>query len=404
MFRGSFSLDAAEAVCEANFDGLESLVEKSLVRRWGSGRLGLLDTIREYALERLNDSPEVAELRRRHAEVFLAVAEESNLNAGKLRPGGQRLELAIAEQDNIRTALTWALATGSIRFALELATAVEQFWVTHDPREGMRWFATALERPEAADVPPDVRAHALRAYGSSLGIGGRYEDAERLFEQSLALFEQLGDDPGQAVLLHRLGLTAMWRGDLESARELVEASDEIHRRTNDRWGQAQTVGTLGAIARDVGHEEAARARVSESAALAREVGVPWWEAGMLAELSALALSAGELDEAETSARESLDVADRLRDRAGRVFGIGLLACVAAERGQPERAGRLWAVIEDEDAGAPLGGWRRHRASCETRIRAAASAEFERGYAVGRELTLEDAVAVALGRRAASSTV
>ena len=129
--------------------------------------------------------------------------------------------------------------------------------------------------------------------------------------------------------------------------------------------------------------------------MAREAGVRWWESGALAELACLALNAGRIDEADTHARESLRLAKQLHDRAGRVFGVGLLARVAAERGQSERAGRLWGSIADEDAGAPLGGWRRHRQECEARIREAAGDEFERGRAEGCALTLDDAVTLAL---------
>lgn len=157
----------------------------------------------------------------------------------------------------------------------------------------------------------------------------------------------------------------------------------------------ETTGTLGAIARDAGDDERAYALISESAANAREAGVVWWEGGMLAELAALELNAGRVEEAETRARESLAIADRLHDRPGCVFGVGLLACVAAERGQPERAGRLWGAIEDKVAGAPLGGWRRHRETRERRIRELAGPEFERGRAEGRALTLDDAVSIAL---------
>jgi hypothetical protein len=89
----------------------------------------------------------------------------------------------------------------------------------------------------------------------------------------------------------------------------------------------------------------------------------------------------------------------MRDRGGRVFGIGLLARVAAERGQRERAGRLWGAVENENVGAPLGGWRRHRRRCEEQIRHAASTEFDRGYAESRSLRLEDAVALALAAAA-----
>jgi predicted ATPase/class 3 adenylate cyclase len=394
-FRGSFTVEAAEAVCGADLNTLESLVLKNLARRWGSGRLGMLDTIREFALEQLESSPECEEVRRRHAEFFLAVAESANLNAGKLRPGGQRLDIALAEWDNIRGTLAWAVRSGAVSLGLAVATAVEQLWVLDDPREGMRWFQRLLERPEAEGVALELRAHALRAYGSSTDISGDDDAAKRLYEQSLDLFDRLGDEHGRAVLLHRLGISAMRRGDLVRARGLVEESREIHERTGDRWGEAQTLGTIGAILRDGGDEERAFELIERSAALAREVGVLWWEAGMLAELAQLSLSAGRVDEAETSARKSLVLAGQMRDRAGRIFGVGTLACVAAARAQFELAGRLWGAIEDEDAGAPLGGWRRHRQACERRVRDAAGPEFDSARAEGRRLTLDDAVALAL---------
>jgi hypothetical protein len=116
---------------------------------------------------------------------------------------------------------------------------------------------------------------------------------------------------------------------------------------------------------------------------------------MLAELAALSLNAGRVDEAEHHAQESLAIAAQLRDRAGRVFGVGLLATVSAERGHADRAGRLWSAIEHEYAGAPLGGWRRHREECAAKITNAAGPEFDRGVAAGRELTLDDAVSLAL---------
>jgi hypothetical protein len=116
---------------------------------------------------------------------------------------------------------------------------------------------------------------------------------------------------------------------------------------------------------------------------------------MLAELAALFLRAGRVEDSEAHARESLGIAGRLRDISGCVFGVGLLACVAAEQGESERAGRLWGAIEDKVAAAPLGGWQRHRETCERRIREVAGPEFERGRAEGRALTLDDAVSMAL---------
>ena len=395
VFAGSFTLQAAETVCDAELDILESLVEKSLVRRWGSGGLGMLDTIREYALERLDESPNGEDVRLRHAEYFLAVAESANLSSDRLPSEGQRHDIAIAEQDNIRAALAWALESGSVALGLQLAAAVENFWVTHDPEEAMRWFAALLDHPGARTVPPEVRAPALRAYGSAAYISGQAQRAMRLWEQSLALFEQLGDVLGRAVLLHRLGVSALERGELERARELTEASDELYVQSGDAWGRVLTVGVLGAIARDEGHAERAFELMTEGASLAHEFRVSWWEGGLLAELASLSLTAGRVDEADEHARNSLALADELRDRPGRVFGVGLLACVAAERGESEHAGLLWGSIEDADAVAPLGGWRRHRQECEAWISGAAGPEFERGRAAGRELTLDAAVALAL---------
>jgi predicted ATPase/class 3 adenylate cyclase len=181
VFRGSFSLGAAEAICGANLDILESLVEKNLIRRWGSGRLGMLDTIGEYALERLDESPDAEVIHQRHGEFFLGLAESAvppevtanrsalgNLNAAKLDVRKPMLhDIAKADQDNFRGALAWAIRSGSIGLGLKLASALDSFWVTNDPAEGMRWFAGLLERPEAEAVQADIRADALRAYGGS---------------------------------------------------------------------------------------------------------------------------------------------------------------------------------------------------------------------------------------------
>ena len=400
VFRGSFSVEAAEAIFGATLDVLESLVVKSLVRRLATGRLLLLDTIREYALDRLDDTAEADDMRRRHADFFLSLAWDANLDAGKLRAGGQRLDVALLEIDNFRAALAWAVRSGFVALGLEIATAAEQLWVVHDPHEGVRWFERLLEHPQAADgVPEGLRGEALRAYGSSLHVAGRPDLAAQVWPQSLEIFERLDDEHNRAVMLHRLGLSAMMRGDLELARQLVETSDEIHRRRGNTPGLAQTSGALGAIARDSGDEARALELVGESVALAREVEFLWWECGALAELAWLSLDAGLLDEGEAHARHSLAIADRLRDRPARIFAVGVLARVAAERRDSQRAGLLWAVVENEHYGAPLGGWQRHRAAAEERIRGAAGTEFDRGYAEGRELPLDDAVTIALDRRA-----
>jgi len=401
VFRGGFSLEAAENVCDADLDAIESLVVKSLVRRWGSGRLGLLDTIREYALDRLDESPEAEAVRRRHTEFFLAIAEAANLNPSTLDPSKPiRHDIVSLEQNEMLGALAWALESGCVALGLRLATAVGGWlWSTDDPREGLGFFDRLLGNPERDGVPAEILADALREYGAQADLAGENDKATALSERSLALYEELGDDHGRAVLLHRLAGQAMRRGQLNRARELVQKSHAIHERNDDQWGVAQTVGTLGAIARDVGEVGVAYDLIARSAKISREVGsagmVAWWTGGMLAELAILSLNAGRVDEAEEHARESLALAEELRDRASRVLALGIHACIAAERGELERAGRLWAAVENEDAGAPLGGWRRHRQSCEARVREVAGPEFERGRAEGRALSLDDAATLAL---------
>ena len=409
VFQGSFSLEAAEAVCAADLDVLESLLVKNLVRRWGSGRLGMLDTIREYALERLDESPDAEAIRRRHADFFLALLRDANLTSPKLdarKP--MRHDVALAEQDNLRGALAWTLRSAEITLGLELATAADWFWAMEDPSEGIRWFERLFEHPRAEAVALEVRAYALCSYAGSTHIGGDPDGAERLAEQSLALFDQLEDEHGRAVLLHRLGICRMVAGDLERARRLVEESHALHARKDEPVTRAfrlgETTGTLGAIARDAGDEERAYALISESAAIARGAGVVWWEGGMLAELAALFLRAGRVEDAEAHARESLAIADRLRDIPGCVFCVGVLACVAAEQGESERAGRLWGAIEDKVAAAPLGGWQRHREACAARMGKAAGPEFDRGRDAGRTLTLDDAVSLALAPPDVEATV
>ena len=190
----------------------------------------------------------------------------------------------------------------------------------------------------------------------------------------------------------------MRRGDLARAAELVTESNRIHGRTGDRWGQAQAVGTLGAIERDSGNEERAYELIAVSLTMAREAGVRWWESGLLAELAMLSLRAGRSDEAETQARESLALAEEIGDRAGRVLGVGLFSALAAVHGQPERAQALWAAVAEEDGGAPLGGWRRHREDVETAIREQLGAAWCRPDPAS-PLSLDDAVALAVQPRA-----
>jgi predicted ATPase len=397
VFARGATLESVAAVTGADDQLIESLVDKSLLRRRGD-RFVMLETIREFALEQLEASDEVDAVRGRHAGHFLAVLQGANLSTGVLdlrKP--MRHDIAFSEQDNVREALAWTVARRRPALGLELATAAEWFWVLHDPEEGRRWLEALFNR--ADDVPLDIRAHALRTYAACADIGGHEELAERLYRRSLEAFEELDHDDGRAKLLHRLGVTAMRQGELARARAYLEASWELHQRNENAleraWGRTQIVGTLGAVARDEGDSALAFELVREGLDIVREVGNSWWESGLLAELGALAAQDGRIDETDAYARQALVLAREMRDRAGRVFGVGLLSVVAAERGELERSGRLWGAIADEDGVAPLGGWRRHRPACEARLRELAGEDFERARREGAELSLDEAVEYAL---------
>ena len=162
VFAGGFDLSAAEDVCGADLETLGALVEQSLVRRADGERFALLQTIRELALAELQSAGEESDMRGRHAVHMLAAARSANLHEDS--EGEQRYELIASERDNIRSALRWALEGGDAELGLELATALEMFWLAHSVQEGKGWLEALLSRQRFA--PPELRASALRACGT----------------------------------------------------------------------------------------------------------------------------------------------------------------------------------------------------------------------------------------------
>jgi predicted ATPase/class 3 adenylate cyclase len=383
VFGGGSTLEAARTVCEADLDSLQSLVEKSLLRHTDA-RFWMLETIREYALERLAQSGEEEELRRAHAEHYLAIAEAANLSIESLGRAPQRHDLVIPEQANLRAALEWA--TGAdVALGLRLAVALENFWVGHDPAEGMRRFEALLERAEVIDTT--LHARALRDYGGVSQMGGAHEQARRAYEQGRELFSAAGDEGGVATVDFRLGVDASLSGDFESMLRIYARCLETFRRLGDAIGELQVLGNLGAYECEHGDRERGRELTERSLAMARETGWVWWECAQLGILADVALESGGVEDGERYARESLYLARRLGDRRHMVYGLALLAWVAAERGNEERAAMLWRAVETEEARAPMMGWELDR------DRYAAHA-LPRSTAV-RGLPLDEAVEYAL---------
>ena len=344
------TLEAAQAVCDVDIDTLQTLVEKSLLRHTNE-RFWMLETIREYATERLAASGGAEAIRRRHAEHFLRVAESTCLSTERIGSGPMRYDVALAEQDNMRTALDWALGADPA-LGLRIAIALEQFWVSKDPFEGMSRLAALLGA--AGELPPDVHAGALRVLGGTSTVSGQIQQALQAHHQSLELYERLGDEFGILALRHRLAVSAFIAGDLVGARKTVEENLVRARALDSVQLKAENLSTLANIEVATGNLETALDLFRRHLELARQIGFTWFESIGLANLTEISFRLGRLDEAEEYGRAALGLATGMEDRVLVVTMLALLALVAREKGDAQRAGRLWGAVEAEGEQGSFG--------------------------------------------------
>jgi tetratricopeptide (TPR) repeat protein len=217
VFVGGFTLDAAEKICKAGLDLLQSLVEKSLLRRTNH-RFSMLETVREYASERLDEAGERDELGRRHAEFFTQFAE--------VQPRMRSAELVVQlaeDEGNFRAALSFAGGGRHPELMLRLAGALWRFWWVRDQdEEARRWLEEANAHGEGRPAP--LRAEVLRGLGNVVdGLGDPVRGRE-LEEEALDLYREIGDPEGVGACLNNLGLFALEQGDLDRATSLFEDS------------------------------------------------------------------------------------------------------------------------------------------------------------------------------------
>ena len=394
VFAGGATYDAAEAVCEASPDTLQSLVDKSLLRRREAERprFWMLETIRELAVEHLDASGERAEVRRSHAEHYLGVARESKMDAEAVGP--QRHDLVIPERDNLRAALAWSLETGEVELGLELFVSLENYWATSAPEEGLEWAAALLANRGEADE--HLVARVLRVQGGMQNATGQVDASERSWDEAMAILRRVGDERGIAILLHRYSNTAIRRGDVARVRAFAEESLAAHRRAG-RFpkGEAQAVSSLAWVARQEGDLQRALELLDESGRMCDEAGFRWWRAGTLANAGDVLVELGRLDEARSRVQQALAISRSMHDRFGVVYELRLLAEVAAAAGDPRRAGVLLGATEAEHQRAPVGPWI-HGSTTPSHLVELDDPQFARGREEGRRLELDDAVGIALG--------
>jgi predicted ATPase/DNA-binding SARP family transcriptional activator len=396
VFAGGCSLEAAETVCRAELDTLSSLVAKSLVHRealpGGEARFAMLETIREYALERLGRGREAEALRRRHAEHVLQFSDAEPIpdQAAWLR----RLDL---ELDNVRVALAWALESGKTELALRLAASLWEFWwIRGRLTEGRRWLDWALAQED--EQPKPHRARALHAAASLATRQGDFEGAAKLSERSLRLWEELGDLSGKARALLSLGTVAAEQGDRERARSLSEQAASLYGEAGDRRGRALAVSNLGAIALEEADFSNAKTLSAEAYDLFEELSDGEGMAFALVNQGYAALAEGSYDRALEFLRESMRGLAELgfQDVIGYCFEG--LAAVYTFQGRVKAAARLLGAADAlrERLGVDLAPAEREtHEETVTAVRSQLGGSFVAEWEEGRSMSVDRAVAYAL---------
>jgi predicted ATPase/class 3 adenylate cyclase len=384
VFVGSFDVDVAEHVADAELGDLEQLVETSMVRHVGD-RFSMLETIREYAVDQLESSGLSAARRDLHLEFFVDLAEQASAGLDEPESGHwfRRLEV---EQDNIRAALGWAIETGAREQALRLCTGLTEAWLlTSRLEEGTRWFDQALALDGSA--APTVQARAALEVGRLLMLANRQQEARARLEEGIAMSTALGDDEGVAKGRVNLAIVIL-EEDPQGARWHLEDGLAIFRRTGSRLGEYRARHLLGETLRDLGEPDEGASMLARAIDIADELDSPTRAAATSHSLADLELDRGDLERAKSLYLVSLRNAAVAGIPRHKVYCIAGLAAVAARRGRSLDAARLWSAVERDEAERGY------------RLFAPERARYERALAgiapwTGDPVKLDDAVDAAL---------
>jgi predicted ATPase/DNA-binding SARP family transcriptional activator len=356
VFVGSFELEAAEQICGADLDAMRSLIDKSLVRHGENGRLFLLGTTRDYALEQLDASDERDEIRARHARWYfgLGVADRHGP-----REGTDDLIRLRQDAVDVGLALAWAL-DHDIAAALPLADALFNPWLGAGRlRELERWYERALADPTA--LLPQDRARALAGLGHALVFLERLEPARAALIEALTLYRDAGDERGETLVLLSLGAAEFIAGAPESALAWAEQALPIYERLDDPLGIASTLHRIGEALRELGDFERSAELFVRSMEIRRadRLGSA---ASTVHSLGDLYLDKGDLPAAERYYREALALGLKEGDARLGAYCLAGLACVAARNEDATAAGRLWTLAQrlEHEIGFRLVGAERVR--------------------------------------------
>ncbi len=431
VFAGGWTLEAAEEVCSGEeieegevLDVLSELVERSLVVTEAGHdevpRFRMLEPIRQYGRELLEQSGELEALRSRHASYYLKLAEgedgkEAQHEFRRARPAAW-LERMDTEHANLRATLSWSLDEdtehpdghaepegGRVELGLRLAAALFWFWNTHDYlSEGRGYLQRALSGRRSDPTTASLRARALVGASWLVGFQGDFGAAKTLVEEGLALYREVEDEEGIASALTNLGMVAVLgqREDIP-LRTVMEELGELKPHLENRTTLAYLLVLEGLAALSQGDLEHSLALHEESLELFRETQDARGILNCLVHLGGIALAGGDYEGALSLLRESLRLGWESEVTQQIQVSLHGLACVAASQEQPVRAARLWGAVEgmQEDYGVHLMPMALSFTDYEGRLKLARSQLDEEAWSgtweQGKALALERAVEYAL---------
>ncbi len=405
VFTGGASLHAVDAICADLspldiLNGLSSLVDKSLLLQHagidGEPRFWMLQTIREYALERLDAGGEAPGIRTRHARYFLdfTSAQEQEIFGECPDDWLDRLE---EEHGNLRAALDWLLTQKAIVDALRLLGALGLFWLYRGhSAEGFRWAERIF--PETADAPPAVRAKALILPGSRLAYQlGKHDQGIALAEDALHLARQAGDTYYEALALGHLGLHYAQPGSESEALQLFQQAYDLFCEVESGVGIAWTLMAMGILQSELGQYRDAEAHYAQSLALYERLNSAWGIRNITQHMGITAYYQGQYDRATKLFKAilaSTTVQRAVTNSLDAVFGLAL---VLKARGHASIAARLFAAVSSllDQLGTQLGMPERtiYRSEVAALQAQLGPPVFQEEWDEGRKLSLEQAIEI-----------
>jgi len=411
VFAGGWTLASAEQVCGGDgidasrvIEQLTSLVDKSLVvtdEQAGATRYRMLETVRQYAQDRLRDSGEESQWRSSHLSCFVALGLEFNREVigTKQHAWLARME---SEHDNLRAALAWSTEASPLD-GLQLAVALDAFWrIRGFLAEGREWFARLLDIVPI-DLRTRLRARGLYAAALFAILQGDYAAGKGWLQESLMLFREIDDPRNVAYALDSLAYLAIEQGEYPEAEARAREAVDLLRARASREGLCFSLIHLAIAVRWRGEWAAAHELYGQSLVIARELGTPWEIGTALREIGLAECDEGRCDLALTHLAEATTILHGLGDRPGVIESLEGLAGVAAATAAPGRAARLWGAahaLQQEIGGARSAHQKLIYERQVQPVRAILTDKaFDQAWNEGRAMTLDDAVRCALDEQA-----